>query len=72
MKINIEYELDDMTYVQLKSMAMYLKSTNQNENLKSVNIRLRILESRIGRSSSRYELPEIKKRKTFWQRLFNR
>lgn len=72
MKISVEYNLEDLTYAQLMSMLLFLRESNQIENIKAVNMQLKILDQRIGRTYRPYKFPEMWPKKTFWQRIFNK
>lgn len=71
-KILVEYNLEELSYNQLRSMLLFLKQSNQNENIKAVNVQLMRLDSIIGMSTEPYKFPEMEPNKTFWQKLFGK
>ena len=69
-KILVEYDLEEMTFNQLRHMALFLKNSNQIENLKIVNIQLKRVEQRIINNAEDYLFAEIKPKKSFLQKIF--
>lgn len=68
MKISVEYELNDLSYEQLVNLLLFLRQSNQIDNMRIVNAKLTNLDSIVSRSTAKWKSKEIKK--TFWQTIF--